>query len=142
MIKVKDGVSIDEKEIRFLNLKSGGPGGQNVNKVSSGVQLRFDVERSRSLPPHLKRRLKEIAGNSISSEGILTIKATKYRHQYQNKKDALNRFISLLEKAATPTKIRVPTKPHPSATFRRLFEKKRISEKKKLRRRRFDTYLD
>lgn len=142
MRKIKNGLNIDENEIRFLNLKSGGPGGQNVNKVSSGVQLRFDVERSRSLPLHLKRRLREIAGNYISSEGILTIKATRYRHQYQNREDALHRFISLIKKAATPEKARIPTKPDRSAIFKRLFEKKKVSEKKKLRRKRLSAYLD
>jgi ribosome-associated protein len=132
MIQITPSFAIDESELQFAFVRASGPGGQNVNKVATAVQLRFDVNRS-SLPEEAKERLKRLAGNKITSDGELLIEAKKFRTQEQNREDALNRFIDLIERAFQKPKVRTRTKPTPASKEQRLKEKKQRGEIKKLR---------
>ena len=132
MIEITPFFSIDENELQFTFVRSSGPGGQNVNKVATAVQLRFDVNRS-SLPDEVKRRLIHIAGNRITSEGELLIEAKKFRTQEQNREDALKRFVELVQRAFQKPKIRTKTQPTAAAREKRLKEKKARAEIKKMR---------
>ena len=134
MIQVTEYISIPESEIKFEFVRSSGPGGQNVNKVATAVQLRFDVVNSSSLPDDVRQRLMKIARNRINEKGELIIKARRYRSQERNRRDATDRLIALIQKAAIKPKPRIPKKPSPEAKKRRLEEKHRRSEIKKLRR--------
>ena len=133
MIRITPDIAIDEKEIRFDFVRSSGPGGQNVNKVATAVQLRFNVEESH-LPEEVKRRLGETAGRRITQEGILIIEAKRHRTQEKNRQDALERLAKLIGKAAKETKLRKKTKPTRMARERRLSDKKHRSEIKKSRK--------
>jgi len=133
MISINTKISIPEDQLHFDFVRASGPGGQNVNKVASAVQLRFDVVNSPSLPAGLKKRLANLAGNRMTSEGMLVIEARRYRSQERNRQDARERFIKLLRKAAQPPKKRKPTKPSRAARGRRLQHKKRQASKKRLR---------
>lgn len=134
MIEVTPSLSIDENEIQLDFIRSSGPGGQNVNKVASGVQLRFNVETSTSLPDDVKFRLRSIAKNRITDEGVLIIDAHQYRTQEQNRADAILRLIDLIRQAAQPPKPRKKTRPSNAAKAKRLEEKRKRSEVKKLRK--------
>ena len=134
-IPITPNLSIDESEIELSFIRSPGPGGQNVNKVASGVQLRFNVRRSH-LPDHIKTRAIKLAGSRATVEGEILIKATSYRTQERNKHDAIYRLTSLLYEAATPPKPRKKTKPTRSSIMQRLDSKKRLSRTKQLRRER------
>ncbi len=123
---------MDESELQFAFVRASGPGGQNVNKVATAVQLRFDVIHS-SLPEEVKERLKHLAGNKITGEGELLIEAKKFRTQEQNREDALNRLIDLLQRAFEKPKARRKTKPTKAAKEKRLKEKKVRGEIKKIR---------
>ncbi len=132
MIQITPSFSIDESELQFAFVRASGPGGQNVNKVATAVQLRFDVTHS-SLPEEVKERLKHLAGNKITGDGELLIEAKKFRTQEQNREDALNRLTDLLQRAFEKSKARRKTKPTKAAKEKRLKEKKVRGEIKKIR---------
>ena len=134
MIHITDDIVIDEKGIQEDFIHASGPGGQNVNKVATAVQLTFDVRNSLSLPEDVRERLISIAGKRISQEGILIIKARRFRTQDKNRQDAMNRLVSLIKRAAAIPKVRRRTKPTPASRIRRLESKRRHGEIKRKRR--------
>jgi ribosome-associated protein len=134
MIEITPSLWIDESEITLDFIRSSGPGGQNVNKVATAVQLRFDVAASPSLPEDVKTRLLHLAGSRMTSEGMLMIDAHQYRTQEQNRADALLRLVDLLRQAAQPPKPRKKTRPTAAAKARRIDEKRRRGEIKRMRR--------
>ena len=127
-------VQIDPAEIKWSHIRSPGPGGQNVNKVATGVQMRFNVIESLSLPETVKERLIKLLGSKLTATGDFIIKATRYRTQLRNKEDALERLNEWVEKARTPPKKRKKTKPSKAAKARRVDEKKRRGQHKVTRR--------
>ncbi|MGD1000463.1 MAG: alternative ribosome rescue aminoacyl-tRNA hydrolase ArfB [Candidatus Brocadiia bacterium] len=133
MIRVTQTISIAESEIEERFVRSSGPGGQNVNKVATGVQLRFNAAGSPSLSEPVRRRLAALAGGRMTQEGILIIDARQFRTQEQNRRDALDRFIALLRKAAQPPKRRYATRPSAASRSRRLESKRRKSQTKRTR---------
>jgi ribosome-associated protein len=134
MIEISPALSIDENDIQYDFIRSSGPGGQNVNKVSSGVQLRFDVNASTTLPEEVKLRLYSIARNRITEEGILIIEAKRFRTQEQNRQDATNRLVALIFQATEKPKQRRRTRPSLASQVERIEEKKRRSAIKQSRR--------
>ena len=135
MIQITPAISIDESEIETSYVQASGPGGQNVNKVATAVQLRFDAAHSPSLPDDVRQRLIKLAGKRVNKDGILVIDARQYRTQERNKEDALQRLTDLIRKAAKKPKHRRKTKPSREAKMRRLEAKKQHSQIKRLRRR-------
>ena len=133
MIEFTDDINIPEKEITEDFIRSSGPGGQNVNKVSTAVQLRFDVRNSPSLPEGVRRRLIRLAGSRMTKDGILVIKAERHRTREQNRKDAINRLADLIVAAAKVPKYRVKTKPTPASRKRRLEIKQKRGQLKRQR---------
>src|SRR5229473_4295539 len=123
MIAITDTLALDEAEISESFIRASGPGGQNVNKVASAVQLRFDVRQSPSLPPPVRERLERLAGNRVSQDGVLIITAQRFRSQERNRADALDRLVALILRAATPPRPRRATRPSPAARQRRLAAK-------------------
>jgi len=134
MIKINNQVNIDESELAFSFIRSSGPGGQNVNKVATAVQLRFNVAHSPSLVEDVKLRLIRLAGRRMTVDGNLLIEAKRYRTQEQNKEDAIGRLINLIKKATNKPKKRIHTQPSQSAREKRLKAKKNKGGIKKLRR--------
>ncbi len=124
MIRINDRLSIDESEISETFVRSSGPGGQNVNKVSSAVQLRFDARGSRSLPNDVAIRLQKLAGSRLTNDGIIIITAERFRDQARNRADARERLVALILDAATPPKPRRPTRPTKASKEKRLDGKK------------------
>ncbi|MCP4152058.1 MAG: aminoacyl-tRNA hydrolase [bacterium] len=133
MIQVTDKIFIDENDLQWDFVRSSGPGGQNVNKVSTAVQLRFNVKNS-SLPKDVKQRLRKLAGRKMTLSGELIIKANRFRYQERNRGDALTRLIEMIELASHKPKPRRKTKPSRAAVARRLDSKQRQSNKKNLRK--------
>lgn len=127
MIQITDDVAIDEAELDIKFVRSGGPGGQHVNKVATAVQLRFDASASPALSDDIRKRLAKLAGNRISDDGVITIDASRFRSQKRNREDAVERLIDLIRRATEKPKKRRRTKPSASAVAKRLDEKRRRS---------------
>jgi ribosome-associated protein len=134
IIRVTPAISIDESEIREHFIRASGPGGQNVNKVATAVQLRFNLAGSPSLPRDVRERLVRLAGRRMTEEGILVIEARRFRTQERNRQDALDRLIRLIQKAAEKPKTRRKTRPTPASKKRRLDTKHKRSETKRMRK--------
>ncbi|MDR1727695.1 MAG: aminoacyl-tRNA hydrolase [Acidobacteriota bacterium] len=132
MATVNTTVGIDPADIRIEFVRSSGPGGQNVNKVATAAQLRFDTN-SKSLPPEVRERLLKLAGKRVTSSGELVIDARRHRTQQLNREDAMQRLAALIEKASTPPEVRHKTRPPAGAKLRRLDEKKHHADIKRLR---------
>jgi ribosome-associated protein len=133
MIPVTANIAIDEREIEESFIRASGPGGQNVNKVASAVQLRFNARHSTSLPPEVRSRLEQLAGSRLTRDGVIVITAQRHRAQARNRQDALARLLDLIRRAARPPAKRRPTRPTGAARERRIESKKRRAGIKRLR---------
>ena len=133
MLKITDQISLDERELEERFVRASGPGGQNVNKVSTAVELRFDLLGSASLPEGVRARLARLAGRRLSHEGILVIRADRFRTKERNREDARERLAELIRKATIVPKRRVPTKPSRASKERRRDDKKKRGRVKRLR---------
>jgi ribosome-associated protein len=135
MVQVTETLQLDDSELLFTFIRSSGPGGQNVNKVATAAQLRFDAVNSPSLPEDVRERLLKLAGKRLSEHGLIIITAKRYRSQERNRQDAIRRLVSLIQKAAMTPKRRVATKPSKQAVERRLRHKQHRSKIKVTRKR-------
>ncbi len=134
MIEITRTISLNPREIEETFIRSPGPGGQNVNKVATAVQLRFDLRRSPSLPEEVRARAERLAGRRLTKDGIVVITAARFRSQERNREDALARLVELLRKAARRPAPRKPTRPSAAAKRRRVDRKTRRGAIKRLRR--------
>jgi ribosome-associated protein len=134
MIRINNRISIDEAELEEQFVRSSGPGGQNVNKVATAVELRFDVARSPALTAPVRLRLARLAGSRLTRDGVLIIRAERYRTQEQNRADARARLVDMIRRAAVSPKFRVKTKPTKASQERRIRSKVKRGTIKKLRR--------
>lgn len=134
MIRINENITLKKSELTFNFIRSSGPGGQNVNKVATAVQLRFDVSASESLTEEIKRKLNSIAGRKVNRDGVLIIEAKRFRTQEKNRQDAIARLIELIEKASKKKKRRIKTNPTAGSNLRRIETKKKLGEKKKMRK--------
>ena len=135
MIAITPSLALDESEIQLEFVRAAGPGGQNVNKVATAVQLRLDVRGSPSLPAEVRARLVKLAGRRVSEDGFLVITARRYRSQERNRADAIQRLVKMIQKAAIRPRVRKATRASSSARAARVDEKKRRGEVKRRRRR-------
>src|SRR5712692_403574 len=133
MIRIDERISIDDSELKERFIRASGPGGQNVNKLASAVQLRFDARGSPNLPDDVRARLERLAGRRLTRQGVIVITAQRHRTQERNRQDALDRLIELIERAAVAPVPRRKTKPTRGARERRLESKKRRGSIKGLR---------
>jgi ribosome-associated protein len=134
MIEVSSSIKIDENELQFAYIRASGPGGQNVNKVATAVQLRYNVLNSQSLGPEIKARLVRLAGKRVTAEGVLIIEARRYRTQEQNRLDAIQRLVALIQKALVEPKARKATRPSGGARAARMGDKRKRGEVKRTRK--------
>lgn len=134
-MRITRAISIDEGELNEEFVRASGPGGQNVNKVATAVQLRFDVRRSPSLPEDVRERLLKLGGRRVTRDGVLVIDARRYRTQERNRKDARDRLAALIRRAAERPRRRRATKPTRASVERRMCEKRRLGDKKRRRER-------
>jgi ribosome-associated protein len=132
-LQITPDITIDEDELSERFVRAPGPGGQNVNKVATAVQLSFDVRRSPSLPAAVRVRLEKLAGSRLDSDGVLTIHAHRHRTRERNRADARDRLAELIAKASHVPKPRRPTKPSRAAKARRVDQKKQRARTKQLR---------
>ncbi len=132
MLKITDSLSIDERDFSWNFVRASGPGGQNVNKVSTAVELRFDVARA-DLPTDMKQRLVRVAGRQLTQDGVLIVEAQEHRSQERNKETAVDKLLALLRQAAIRPKRRIATRPTLGSKTRRLESKAKRSRTKKLR---------
>jgi ribosome-associated protein len=135
MIRIGKNIFVPEKELEFQFIRSSGPGGQNVNKVATAVQLRFDAAHSPSLPEDIRERLMALAGKRLNEAGVIVIDARRFRTQERNRRDAVDRLAELLRRATARPKPRRKTVPGRAAVERRLAEKRSRSDTKRSRRR-------
>lgn len=135
MLEVTPTILIDESELQEEFIRSSGPGGQNVNKVASAVQLRFDIDASSALPEGVKRRLIQLAGNRVTQDGVLIIEASQERSQLKNRESARAQLVELIQQATVKPKVRRKTRPTYASQQRRREQKARRSQTKQLRRR-------
>ena len=133
MIRITASITLDKREIQEDFVRASGPGGQNVNKVSTAVQLRFDVARSPSLPETVRARLSVLAGRRLTNDGVLIIEAERFRSQKRNRDDALQRLVTLIVEAAEIAPTRHATRPTLASRKRRLESKQRRGDTKRLR---------
>ncbi len=133
MISITPTIAIDERELKEEFVRSSGPGGQNVNKVATAVQLRFDVANSPSIPNEVQLRLSRLAGKRMTEEGVLIIDARRFRTQERNRRDAVDRLVAIIRAASEKPKARRRTRPSQAAKKRRLDTKRQRGTIKKLR---------
>jgi ribosome-associated protein len=138
VIRINAAIAIDEREIEESFLRSPGPGGQNVNKLETAVQLRFDVRHSTSLPEPVRRRLEVLGGQRLTKDGVLILTAHSHRTRERNRADALGKLVELIQKATVVPRLRRPTRPTKASKERRLQTKERRSRNKQLRQTRLD----
>ena len=134
MIRITPDISLSPQEIKFEFVRSSGPGGQNVNKVATAVQLRFDLQGSPSLPSEVKSRLCKLAGKKVTADGTLIIQASRFKSQDQNRQDAIERLRRLILQATVKPKRRIKTRPSRQSKLRRLEAKRHRSRLKRNRR--------
>lgn len=133
MIEVTKRIALDEKELIFSFIRASGPGGQAVNKLSTAVQLRFDLRNSLSIPEHIKPKLEQLAGKRLTLDGVIVITAQRHRTQERNREDAVERLLEMIREAAVPVIPRRATKPTKGSQTRRLDSKAKRSGVKSMR---------
>jgi ribosome-associated protein len=133
VIRITDSITIDDGEVEVSFIRASGPGGQNVNKLATAVQLRFDIRRSPSLPAEMRARMESLAGNRLTRAGVLVITAQRHRTQERNRQDAIDRLVDLARRAAVRPRPRRPTRPTAGSRERRLEGKRRRAAIKGMR---------
>lgn len=133
MIEITNKISLNENELQFSFVRASGPGGQNVNKVSTVAQLKFDLRNNNSLPTEVKERLQKLVGKKLNNDGTIIIDARRFRSQERNKQDAIERLVALIKKSVEKPKARKKTKPTKAAKLKRLDSKRKKSNLKKNR---------